>query len=453
MGEVGLDGRLAAAVRAGDADEVRSLLEAGADPNTDGGDGLPVLCLAVTAYDQQVAAALVEGGADPDRVLPDGTTPLWRAVDGGSPALVSAVLGKEPRLRIARADRERLLDLARGWYETGAAEELRRRTGAQGPATTVVVQDDECDHVDEVSLGGLTVRAGHGAVLTALEWAFRVLTPVDEIIARALRQPDEHHVDWSTGWFVLGQRPTRASWSMVTAHRHHPDPAHRLFVAWFLWSRSVTPPDGGRFAKEDCELIDTWAAQETDGAVLARLFDTFTKHDHPGLEATGLRHADHPDPRVRREVPYILPTDGVPLSPEARTALLTLIRDPDPGVRSSACAIAATFDTPTPEMTRAVLSLVRDPDAAVRAATAAALAASRDHTPPIADALAALLDEEDQLVRLEAAYGLARRDDPRTEEAIERVGPLGPGFDDDHRSWALWRWKQEKDARAAGDDN
>ncbi|MFE0380412.1 HEAT repeat domain-containing protein [Streptomyces inhibens] len=86
--------------------------------------------------------------------------------------------------------------------------------------------------------------------------------------------------------------------------------------------------------------------------------------------------------------------------------------------------------------------MVQDPDAAgVRGAAAAALAGSRDRTPAVADALAALLDDDDQLVRLEAAYGLARRDDPRTDEAIERVGPLGAAFEHDHRAGALWQWK------------
>jgi len=55
-----------------------------------------------------------------------------------------------------------------------------------------------------------------------------------------------------------------------------------------------------------------------------------------------------------------------------------------------------------------------------------------------------LLGHDNQLVRLEAAYGLALRDDPRTEEAIERVGPLGPGFEDDHRASEFWRWRWRK---------
>ncbi|MFB6938157.1 hypothetical protein [Streptomyces chartreusis] len=45
-------------------------------------------------------------------------------------------------------------------------------------------------------------------------------------------------------------------------------------------------------------------------------------------------------------------------------------------------------------------------------------------------------------MRLEAAYGLALRDDPRTADAIERVGPLGPGFEHDHRASGLWWWER-----------
>ncbi|WP_351223811.1 hypothetical protein [Streptomyces sp. NPDC002133] len=115
MGEEGLHGRLVAAVRAGDADAVRALLEEGADRDALDTDGLPVPCTAVAAYVDPVAEPLMAGGADPDRPLPDGTTPLLRAVDPGSPALFTTVLGTEPRLRLREPARERLLDPARSW--------------------------------------------------------------------------------------------------------------------------------------------------------------------------------------------------------------------------------------------------------------------------------------------------------------------------------------------------
>ncbi|NUK56180.1 HEAT repeat domain-containing protein [Streptomyces lunaelactis] len=437
------DTRLVSAVRARNADMVRALLEEGADPDAAGEDGLPVLCAAVTAYDEVVAEVLVEGGADQDQLLPDGMTPLLRAVDLGSPAMVTAVLGIEPQLRLPQAARERLLALARKWYEMGATEELRRRTGASGPAETFLVQDDEYNHVDQVSLGGLTVRAGHGAILTLLEWAFRILAPVDELMARAVRYPDEDHVDWSASCFVLSQRRSKETWSAVVAFRHHPAPAHRRFVTCFLRTRAISESAGlHSYTNEESQLLAAWAVQETDSEVLAKVLDVYNGDEHPGQEAVGLRHAEHPDPRVRREVPYCFHTYGTSPTPAATASLLTLARDPDSAVRSAVCTVLGTARDLSPEITQALLVLIRDLDTAVRASAAAALSAPRDRTPAVTDAFAALLDEDDQQLRLEGAYGLARRDDPRTEEAYERVGPLGPGFEHDHRPGGLWHWRR-----------
>ncbi|MFI8093934.1 hypothetical protein ACIF9R_37460 [Streptomyces sp. NPDC086080] len=52
------------------------------------------------------------------------------------------------------------------------------------------------------------------------------------------------------------------------------------------------------------------------------------------------------------------------------------------------------------------------------------------------------------LTRLEAAYGLALRDDPRTAEAIGRVGD--DTFADDHRWCTLWRRQYDREHPAAG---
>ncbi|MEW2399245.1 HEAT repeat domain-containing protein [Streptomyces sp. NPDC046862] len=439
-----------AAVRAGDAEAVRALLDKGADPDVSDANGVSALCVAVAAYDASVAEALVEGGANPDQVLPDGTTPLRRAIDGGSPAVFSAALGKEPRLRLPESARERLLALARSWYETGAAEELRRRTGASGSAVTVRVQDDENDWVDQVSLGGLAVRAGHGAILTSLEWAFRVLTPVDELIARAVGRPDERHVNWSAVLWTLVERRSFETWSAVVAHRHHSAPAHRRFVADYVRTRALVHWGSSYYAKKESELLAAWAAEETDSEILAKVLDSFTTYVDTGKESIGLRHAHHPDPRVRREVPYTLAWEGVCRSAEARSALRGLMRDPDAEVRLRACAAGTGDDDLLPDIIQALLLLAEAPDPEVRREAVRVLAGSRDRTPAVADALAALLGEDDRLVRLEAAYGLAVREDPRTEEAIERVGPLGAGFDHDHRVSALWRWRRRSEDPSAG---
>ncbi|MET9545051.1 ankyrin repeat domain-containing protein [Streptomyces sp. NPDC006627] len=453
MNEDGLGGRLLTAVRAGDADAVRALLADGADPDSAGADGLSALCVAVAAYDEAVTEALVYGGADPDRVLPDGTTPLWRAVDGGSPAVFVTLLGTDARERLPEAARERLLALARGWYETGAAEELRRRTGATGPATTARVPEDAYDWVDEVTLGGRVVRGGHGAILTWLEWAFRVLTSVDELVARAVRRRDEDHVDWTAARWILVQRRSDETWSAVVAHRHHPDPVYRRFVTDYVRMRSLVDSGHRSYRKKEGELMAAWAAEETDAEMLAEVLTALAEYGHPGQEAVGLRHAGHPDPRVRREVPCLLLADDAgPRSPAARDAVLALMSDTDAEVRLSACSAAVEHDDLLPAAIRTLLLLAESPVVPVRHGAAVTLAASRDHTPAVADALVTLLNEDEQLVRLEAAWGLARRDDPRTEEAYERVGPLGPGFEHDHRAHALGEWRGRRRGRgqAAG---
>ncbi|MFD6193102.1 hypothetical protein [Streptomyces sp. NPDC060275] len=439
-----LDRRLVSAVLSGDADAVRDVLYEGADPNTPEPEGgLPVLCAAVAAYDAPVAEALVDGGADPDRELPDGSTPLWRALDGGSPAVFESVLGTEPRLRLPEQERARLLAGARSWYETGPVEGLRRRTGARGPAVSVRVTDGDFDWVDQYTLGALVVRAGYGAILTVLEWSFRIPTPVDELIDRAVRIPDEEHVDWSAVWLTLVRRHCEEVLSATLAHRDHPDPAHRRFVADYLRARGVIACDSPS-AERESGILAAWATRETDGAVLAKVLEAFAEYEHPGMESTGLRHAAHPDPRVRLRATTVLDASEA-RSPEARTALLTLLGDPDARVRLEACGAGLRDDALLAPAAEELVRLAEGPHEELRGGVAEALASSRDRTPAVADALAALLADGNQLVRLEAAYGLALRDDPRTGEAIERVGPLGVGFEHDHRVSALWDWAWEGD--------
>ncbi|MFE6845737.1 ankyrin repeat domain-containing protein [Streptomyces sp. NPDC057686] len=432
-----LDARLVEAVAAGDAQAVERLLEAGADPDAPGQDGLPALCAAVAAFAHEVAGALVAGGADPDRELPDGTTSLLRAVEGGSPATVRALRGEV--VRLSAAQRERLLAAARHWYGTGAQEVLRRRTGATGPAQRSSVEEEWCG-VEQVSLGGMTVRAGHGAVLTELEWAFRMLTPVAELVERAVRYPDVCHVDWSASSLVLARRRSEQTWSAVAAFRHHPSPDHRRFVVDCLKTRDwMAGLIGDSSRPEAAELFRAWAREERDAGVLAALLDAVSD-DGPD-EPLGLRYAGHPDPRVRQEVPYLF---DAPLTPAATAALITLARDPDPEVRAAAGGRLGRERGAAPEIRAVLLALVRDPEHGVRATAAAVLAAAvlaagDDHSPEAAEALVALLAEEDQELRLEGAYGLALRDDPRTREAYERVGPLGPRHEHDHRRSGRWR--------------
>ncbi|MFD7033302.1 HEAT repeat domain-containing protein [Streptomyces sp. NPDC059917] len=404
------------------------------------------LIAAVAAYDHEAAGALVAAGADPCRVLPDGTTPLLRAVEGGSPAMVSALLHADPGARWPEPERERLLGAARRWSEAGAEAELRRLTGARGPVGVRAVEEEWAD-IEEFTLGGSTVRDGHLGVLTALERAFGIVTPLEELIDRAARYPDPCHAVWAESRTAVTLGPLVRSPDEVMAFREHPSPGHRRFVIDYLVSRDGCAVLGMDFITEEDwaqerRVLFAWAATEPDGGVLAAVLGALAGEVDPDTEVAALPHAAHPDPRVRREVPQCMHRHGVPLGPVARAALHVLAGDPDAGTRCAAAGVLSHARESTPRTREVLLGLLGDPEHAVRRATAKALAGSRHQdTEAVTRALLALLDEEDQLLRLEGAFGLALRDDPRTPEAYERVGPLGPEFEHDYRADGLWRWK------------
>ncbi|WP_328739558.1 ankyrin repeat domain-containing protein [Streptomyces erythrochromogenes] len=438
------DALLVAAVRAGNLREVNALLWPGGNPDAADEGGLPVLCTAVAAYDPAVTEALVEAGADPDRELPDGTTPLLRAIEGGSPTVFEAALGAEPRLRLAPQRRTELLEAARGWYEEGPPARLRRLTGDSGPVCARAVREGESKTLTEYTAGGRRVRDGHGAILTSLEWAFRILTPVAELVARAVRHADPEHADWSESEWNLTQRRSAETWAEVVAFHRHPDPLSRLFVVDVLDMHAMTgglTQHAGWYERERLKLLGAWVEVEDDGAVLARLLRALADEGHPGAEAVGLRRVGHAEARVRREVPGLLDR---PLTPRGAGAVRALCQDPDAGVRSAAAEELAR-EALQAEDRPLLLALLADADPQVVRRAAYATAWGADRSPDVGEALVRLLGAEDQDVRLSAAHGLALRDAPHTPEAYARVGPLGPEYEHDHRADGLWRWRSRNE--------
>lgn len=175
---------LITAVRSGDENAVRILLEDGADPDVVDGQGTSALCLAISAFNSTIASYLVEGGADPDRRLPDGTTPRLRAVDSGSIGLADCLLGGAAF--ISEATRAELLARARQWHEMGPVAVLRERTGASDVVERVRIRDTEWStEYHELGFGGMTIRDGHTGILTLLEKHFGLHLGFDELAARA----------------------------------------------------------------------------------------------------------------------------------------------------------------------------------------------------------------------------------------------------------------------------
>ncbi|MDQ0581552.1 HEAT repeat domain-containing protein [Streptomyces rishiriensis] len=421
---------LVAAVRRGDVEAVRSLLDGVDDANAcDPADGVPLLCVAVAAYDEPVAEALIGAGADPllpltgvpggDPGLPGGDTALTRAVDGGCSWMTGALLPELVRPDAdARAD---LLARARYWAGADPETELRRRTGATGPVERGRVRNESwSSRYDRYTLGGQTVWDGHAGVLTRLEERFRIRTPFDELLARAFTRPDRDHGVWSDVVVLLAARLDAGSWAAAEALRDHPDRLHRLFAADVLRCLVI---GFGEFRMQPSDVVHkpasevflAWAREERDPEVLALVLSGLSEGGEAAdraaeCEAVGLSYAGHPDPRVREEVPDLLRYGPTPVPPERLATVYALARDPDPAVR-------------------------------VRAA--AWLGRCRAEAPGITDVLAGLGDDELRETRVHAAWGLALRGDPRCVEAERRLLPLDPdGWPDGNLMRAMWRYEE-----------
>ncbi|SOE53531.1 Ankyrin repeat-containing protein [Streptomyces sp. OV198] len=423
---------LITAVRSGDEDAVRLLLEDGADPDAVDEQGSPALCLAISAFNSTIAGYLVEGGADPDRQLSDGTTPRLRAVDSGSIGLADCLLGAAAQL--SEATRVELLARARQWHEMGPVAMLRERTSASDPVERVRIRDREWSaDYHEIRLGGMTVRDGHTGILTLLEKHFGLHPGIAELAARAcaLEYPDWEHAAWWEITRTLAQRQDNETWEAATALRAHPDPLHRRFGAEVLISLNLGDPMSDApspFEQRTLEILLDWAAEEEHPDVLAETLSGLGQHEDPRIEPLGLSFLAHSAPQVR-----------------ARVASTLRIVDSERSGRQ-------TF---TSEGLNALLALAQDTDASVRKVAAYRLAHSLNPEPAVGDILAGLLDDDDQQTRIWAVHGLAERDDPRCVDGAGRVGPV-----DEYEAWS-WilgapaRYEQrqkEQDAPAARTD-
>ncbi|WP_406840915.1 hypothetical protein ACICHK_40200 [Streptomyces sp. AHU1] len=375
-------------------------------------------CLAVRSYSGDIAQLLLQHGADPSQRGPDELLPLREAVESGSPALVEALLHNTILGRRPKSELQEMRDLARHWHETGVETELRRRTGSQEPVACTRVQDDEYYSIDEFTLGGTTVRDGHGAILTDLEELLGVRTSFEELMDRALTHTCHDHTAWGRATIQLAGRRDQATWTAAAALRTNPDPSHRLFGAEVLrLTHLFDDRDEDPFAGPALDIFIGWSAEETDPTVLTEVLVALGEHIDPRAEAALLPYAGHPDARVRRAVAQGFSDRSSPpaFSGDARTALLALMADPDAVVRKTACRTVAE---------------------------------ARDHNPVFADAMAALLDDADRLVQLAAVYGLALHNDERCVEAARLLGPPQRGsLEEDSYLDAVWRYEWRRDGR------
>ncbi|MFF1777892.1 HEAT repeat domain-containing protein [Streptomyces virginiae] len=405
---------LISAVQAGDTDLVTILLHEHSD--SDYVDA--AFCLAVRMHAGHIAQLLLQYGADSGQSRPDDLIALSEAVDSGSPALFAALLDHGIRGRYPESELLEARDLARRWHEAGVEAELRRRTGSRDAVVRRQVPDDEYNSVDECTLGGTTVRDGHGAILTYIEELLGVRTSFEDLMDRALTIADQNHPTWGGVTLLLANRRDQETWTAAAALRTHPDPSRRLFGAEVLRCTHLLDwSDEDAFADPALDMFTSWSAEETDLAVLTEVLVALGEHRDPRAEVSLLPHAGHPDARVRRAVAQGLSALSSPpaFSGDARTALLRLMADPDAEVRKTACRVVAE---------------------------------GREHDPVFADAMAAVLDDSDRLVQLSAVYGLALHNDERCVEAARLLGPPQRGsLEEEGYLDAVWRYEWRRDGR------
>lgn len=110
------DEQLILAARGNDPEQVRELLDAGADPNADEVpryEGRPPLFHAATFGYVEVAQALIDKGARVDYADPSGLTPLMVAALNGPPAMVELLLREGASVEAAAGGATPLTEAAR----------------------------------------------------------------------------------------------------------------------------------------------------------------------------------------------------------------------------------------------------------------------------------------------------------------------------------------------------
>jgi ankyrin repeat protein len=150
-----------------DAEEVRRLVQNGADVQAAQADGATALHWAVYHGDAELASLLLEAGADVAAANRNGSTPLWLAASQGDAALIELLLaggadaneplplGRKPLMLAARTGR---VDAVRALLERGADPNAKE----EERGTTALMQAADQGHADVIA-----VLLEHGADVAA----------------------------------------------------------------------------------------------------------------------------------------------------------------------------------------------------------------------------------------------------------------------------------------------
>ena len=158
----GGDHQLVEAVRSGDRETVRLLLELDVDVDAPEADGATALAWAAHRNDLESAELLIHAGANVNMANKYGATPLWLACNNGSPAVVGMLLqaGSDPNATLLRAGETPLMRCAR----TGNVETVKLLLGHGADANARET------HRGQTALMWAVAQRHPGVVRTLLEY-------------------------------------------------------------------------------------------------------------------------------------------------------------------------------------------------------------------------------------------------------------------------------------------
>jgi len=188
---------LADAAKAGDADRVRELVAAGADPNARGAKGLTLLQWAMLSQQPAGVEALLAAGADPARGSDDGQTAVHLAAQaeravyldlllehGASPDTPNTVTGATPLVAALMAEREANFDAL---LKAGARVDAADRMG--NTPLHQAAKINESARVLQLLEAGADPQAKNGQGDTFQRYLF--MTPDKALSAQARRGNDQ----------------------------------------------------------------------------------------------------------------------------------------------------------------------------------------------------------------------------------------------------------------------
>ncbi len=159
------DAPLPKAARDGDLARLRSLLDAGADPNQRDGNGNRPLVEAVAAGHAAAARLLLAAGANPNLTSAGGRTPLIEAAIGGRIEIVRLLIASGAGIDTAERGAGTALEAAEREGHTGIAALLRQsgaRTSGRSVGDKVCVRpwngDGYCGMVEAIDRNDYHLR-------------------------------------------------------------------------------------------------------------------------------------------------------------------------------------------------------------------------------------------------------------------------------------------------------